>query len=72
MKINEEQWEIIKKACKECGRFWESNSKENNLLCEPAYAYEKYKTNLENWCGFLEGKNNCWCKCAIMPIYENE
>ena len=72
MKITKKQWETIKGSCKECGRFWESNSKENNLLCDPAIAFEEYGCNLEKWADFLDGKNNCWCKCAIMPIYGKE
>ena len=72
MKITKEQWGIIKNTCKECGHFWESNSRENNLLCDPAYAFETYAVNLDDWRSFLEGKNNCWCKCAIMPMYDEE
>jgi len=72
MKITKKQWEIIKGSCKECDLFWKTDSKENNLLCDPATAFEEYGCNLENWADFLDGKNNCWCKSAIMPIYGKE
>lgn len=72
MKITKKQWETIKSSCKECDLFWKTDSKENILLCDPATAFEEYGCNLGNWANFLDGKNNCWCKSAIMPIYGKE